>query len=562
MAEIFKTAVESLSVLETIVRPSFGPRGIDVALKTQNGSILLTNSGHLLLNSISMSHPICRVVSQQVERHIGLTGDGSKQMVIVLSEFLKCIYKNMFFSMTMHWSSELSGFSQACGYTASIMTAKLTDFLEEYSHYQHITIGNIENIRKCIRNILGTAINGKVNEAALGILIDRTVDLIFVKDNLEQDRFVNYVNNLIDQFKDVCVMDSGMSIGNTRTINGFLIKQNSIGTINSMKLGKPLKFIIVKDIFGADSVKFGTTKLDCNYTQLSSFFKSRVNIFHKIADLLESNDIDIILCSCGLPEYTKTMFGRQFFIVQHVHDEDIKRILNYFKIFPIETMSEVFSADFAWHIGALSEVNEMTIGRECYIRLCPSDKYINDHPSCQLILCSPHQSITQQYYSTILNMLKIIKMCCYHTYGSENRNIWSMKYLPSACCAELCIAEYFATEACSEPDMSLRTVYKSLSDALLEIPKLIYKNSCGVSGRFIDTQRLLQEFRSKKSNECCFSFGIDCETGEVSEPCKQGVIEAFSSKVLLITHCLQAAQQILRIDNILPSKRIKDCLKK
>ena len=561
MAEIFKAAVESLSILENMVRHSFGPRGIDVALKTQSGSILLTNSGYLLLNSISMSHPICRLVSQQVERHIGLTGDGSKQMVIVLSEFLKCIYKNMFSSMMMHRSSELSGFSQACGYTASILTAKLNGIFEEYGHYQHITMGNIENIRKCIRNILRTAISGKVNEAALGILIDNTVDLIFVKDNLEQERFVNYVNNLIDQFKDVCIMDSGMSIGNTKTINGFLIKQNSIGTIDSAKPGKLLKFIIVKDIFGTESVKFGTTKLNCNYTQLSSFFESRMNIFHSIADVLESKDIDIILCSCGLPEYTKTIFGRRFLIMQHIHDEDIKRLLTYFKIFPIETMSEVFSTDFAWHIGALSEVNEMTIGRDCYLRLCPSDLYVNEYPSCQIILCSPHQSITQQYYSTILNMLKIIKMCCYHNYGSENQKIWSMRYLPSACCAEICIAEYFATEAYSEPDTSLRIVYKALSDALLEIPKLIYKNSSGVNGRFIDTQRLLQEFRSKNNKDCCFSFGIDCETGEISKPCNQGVIEAFSSKVLLISHCLQAAQQILRIDNILPARRIADGLK-
>ena len=555
MAEILNTVVTNLSVLQSIIKPSFGPRGIDVAVKAQSGSVLLTNSGLLILSSLSMSHPVCRLVSQQVDRHLGITGDGSKQMVIILSEFLKNIHQSMFPSPTKQCTSELSALSQACAYTISVQMSKVNKVLEECRKYEIIRMDNIDNVRKCIHDILKTAINGKVHDEAMRVLTAKTVDLIFAKLGLEQERFVNYVNNLIDQFKDVCIMSSGMSVMNTRTVDGFLIKSNLLGTIDSTKLGKPVKFVFLNEIVEVDDIQFGTTKFNCNYSQLNSFFESQITIIQSIVDVLRGNEIGLILCSSALPQHMKSIFKRQFLVVQHVHNEDIRRIANYCKIFPINTLSEIFSSDLDSHIGALSEISELSIGRECYLRLCPSEQYENEYPSCQLILHSAHQSITQQYYSIILNMLKIIKMCCYHNYGSKNQNTWSMEYLPSAGYAELKIAEYFAAEALNEHDMPLRTVYKSLSDALLEIPKLIYNNSSGTNKRFVDTQRLLEDFKSVRNNGGSVSFGINGENGKVFDPCKQNIIEPFSSKLLLLSHCLQAAQQILRIENILPARK-------
>ena len=554
MAEILRTAVEGFSLLEKTIRPSFGPRGIDVAVKTQAGSILLTNSGHLILNSLLMSHPVCRLVSQQVERHIGLTGDGSKEMVIVLSQFLERIHQHVFSSAKVNATLKLSGLSQACAYIVSNRMPKLSEILEGYCQYQ--TIPN-ENIPRFIRCILRTAIDGKAQGEASNILIDRTVDLILAKQNQEQKSLLKYINTLIDQFKDVCIITSGTSIVNTTIIDGFVIKQTSPGYVDSSKLGKPIKFIVIRDIFNAHSVEFGTTKLNCSHSHFSSFFESRMTILHKIVDILESNRITVILFNNGLPEHTRIYFERQFLIIQHVHDEDIERISKFFKIFPIETMGEVFSTDFSWHAGELSAVDQITIGRECYVRLCPSKHYENEYASCQLILCSPHHSITQQYYSIILDMLKVIKMCCYHTYGSEEGDSCSMKYLPSATCVEIIAAQYFATEAHNEPDMPLRTVCKSLSDAFLEIPKLIYKNSNRINGRFVDTQRLLEDVGREGEKDCCSSFGIDGETGDIIDPNKEGIIEPFSSKMLLVSHVLQTAQQILRIDSVLPARRIK-----
>ena len=555
MAEILNTVVDNLSVLTSIVKPSFGPRGKDVAVKAQSGSILLTNSGHLILNSLSMSHPVCRLVSQQVGSHLGITGDGSKEMVIVLSEFLKNIHQSMFPSLAKQCTSNLSALSQACSYTLSVQVSKVDEILEGCGKYEILKMDNIDNVRNCIYDILKTAINGKIHGDGMRTLIDETVDLILAKQDLEQERFVNYVNNLIDQFKDVCIMSSGMSVMNTKTIKGFLIKSNLLETIDSTKLGKPVKFIFLNEIFGVDDIQFGTTKLDCNHTQLNSFFESRMTIIQSIVDVLRGNEIGLILCSSALPQHMKSVFKRQFLVVQHVHDEDITRIANYCKIFPINTLSEIFSSDIDSHIGALSEISELSIGRECYLRLCPSEEYENEYPSCQLILHSPHQSITQQYYSVILNMLKIIKMCFYHNYGTKIQNTWSLKYLPSAGYAELTIAEYFAAETLNESDLPLRTIYKSLSDALLEIPKLLYNNSSGTNKRFVDTQQLLEDFKSIHNNGGSLSFGINGESGKVFDPCRQNIIEPFSSKLLLLSHSLQAAQQILRIENILPARK-------
>ena len=558
MADILKVAVDNLAILESIVRPSFGPRGIDVAMKTQTGSILVTNSGHLILNSLSLAHPIGRILLQQVERHISLTGDGSKEMVILLSGFLKSILQNVFSSTKLDIIAKLSGLSQTCGYIVSTKKAKIMDILEKYGHEQKVILHNIENIRKSIKNLLKTAINGKFTEETSTILIERLLDLIFNWKNLEQERFLNHINTLIDQFKDVCITVSGMSISNTKIIDGFLVKNNTLGQIDSSKLGKPAKFIIIKTDLDGSKIEFGTTKLNFNRFQLESFIDSRLQIFRKIANVLQDNDIYVVLCSHGIPEHAKSIYIGRFSVIQHVNDEDIAKIMQYFEILAIESMDELLEDDLSQYIGVLSKVNEIAIGKDSYLRLHPGEKYENKYPSRQLLLCSPHQSITQQYYAALLNMLKIIKMSCYKDYGTENGERESITYLPAAGCAEMVIAEYFSTEAQKENEELTRTVYQSLSKALMGIPKLIHNNSNKTSDRFICLERMLQDFRSKADDDICFSFGIDSDGGQIFEPCKHDIIEPLSSKLLLISHVLQVAQQILRIEKILPAKRITE----
>ena len=558
MADILKVAMENLTLLEKIVKPTFGPHGIDAALKTYTGNIFATNSGHQIFNSVSLSHPIGRMICEQINHHLGLTGDGAKQMVILLAGILRSIYHNMQTSTKIEVSAKNSGLAQAFGYLRSKLIPKIREHLLSYRHVQSITFENRENNRNCIKSILQTTLNGKFSKEIIRVLVDRTIDLIF--NNREQEGcFLNCLNQMIDQFKNICVVVSGMSLPNSKVVAGFLIKNNTLCPIDPEKLCKPTNFVIIKDKLDIVDIKFGAVRFEFNHFQLDTLVTNRVKIFERIADVLNRNSIYLVLCNHDIPAYAKSIFQKKrLHVIQHLDNDDTERIANYFKIAPLETIDEIFETDLSHYVGVLSGLNEMVIGRESYLRLCPSEEYKSDYPSCQLILCSPHESIGQQFYSAVFNMLKVIKMCCHEEYGTEyNESFCSIKYLPSAGCPEICVAEFLIAKATEEPDENLRTVYIALTDSLMKIPQIIHENSKqGNSGRFIEKIRMMKDLKTRSNQDGCISLGINSENGDVFEPIKHEIIEPFASKMLLLSHVLQIAQQILRIDRILPVKRV------
>lgn len=554
MADILGVAVEIMMPLKNIVRQSFGPDGIDVAMKTYSGSILVTNSGHEIFSSLSLSHPIGRIICQQIKQHLGLTGDGSKQMIFILAEFLNSIHGSVASSNRRQITEMLSGFSRACGYVISTTLPNIRDYFIEICHEQNITEDNREALKQCVKSILKTAVTGKFTKEISEVLFETITELIFSISNLEEGGFLRHLNKLIDEFKDICIRVSGINVTNTKIINGFLIKRNSLRPLDRTKLWKNAKFIIIKCDFNVTGIQFGeTTKFNLNQSKLDVFLSSRVHIFQKIAEILEQNEISVVLCNHGIPEYGKSFFRGNFHIAQHVNENDIERISNYFAILPVENLDEIFENNLSNFIGVASEVNEIIIGNECYLKLFTEEKFTIDNPSCQLVLCSPHPYIGDQYYSAMLNMLKIVKMACYQQYGINMMDEFALTFIPSAGCPEINIANYLAEVAKYEPDSMLQTVLLSLTNAIMEIPRCIHENAKQTNSKFVDVMNTLQQ--SKNNCDRCIHFGIDSENGAIFEPYKHNVIEPLSSKILLLSHVLQTAQQIIKIDDILPAKR-------
>ncbi|KHN77820.1 T-complex protein 1 subunit beta [Toxocara canis] len=82
--------------------------------------------------------------------------------------------------------------------------------------------------------------------------------------------------------------------------------------------------------------------------------------------------------------------------------------------------------------------------------------------------------------------------------------------------------------------------------ALAQLPTII----CDNAG--LDSAELVSQLRSEHANGR-HNMGIDVEKGEVADVVKLGIIESFSVKMCMVSSAAEAAEQILRVDNIIKS---------
>ena len=70
--------------LADVVRPCFGPHGLDHLLLSPSHSILITNASSTILSSLTPSHPIASLLQHQLRSTSTLTGDGTATLLLLL----------------------------------------------------------------------------------------------------------------------------------------------------------------------------------------------------------------------------------------------------------------------------------------------------------------------------------------------------------------------------------------------------------------------------------------------------------------------------------------------
>ena len=554
IASAFKSAVDNISALESIIMQSFGPNGLDTALKTETGSIIVTNCGRTILSSISLSHPVGRMILGQVQSHAEITGDNSKTFIMVLSELLRNLYEGVLInSKIQNISPELARLSNACASLCGALNKEAPISLKTiYNNFNH----DPSDFNQRIKGLITTTLNGKFPPRIISLLAEQLLEIVLRNCSCTTN-FLEHIQHLIADFPDICVQVHGLGTENSAVKDGFLLKQEPTGRLEPGFLANPINFLCINDGFDLEKLESSKLCFSLDQFKTNTYIEIRSGVIKRFANKLQENGIKLILCSSGLPDYVHFILKSKLCIIQHVGDEEIKRICCYLGIMPLENFNDVFQDDISIHRGTFTGAERVVIGTERYFSVTPANNCKSDRPCCYLILCAPSSGICQQYFKAIFNALKVLRMAFWSKYGDYQCRSDSLAYVPGAGASEIAIGTYFDDIALNTEDQDQQIVARSLSQALLSVPRNLHRCSNSQHKLFIDTITTIKDkYKAQQTNNATF-YGINGRSGGVFEPLKDDVIEPYSSKILLIDHVLQAAQQILRIDFIVPSKCIK-----
>ncbi|EDO45923.1 predicted protein [Nematostella vectensis] len=544
-------ALQTCQNFERILKKSFGPNGLDVMLRSSSGNILITNSGSMILESLTMGNPTERMIVEAARSLSGRTGSGASYFIIILAEIFREIAnitgitkEKTLKELSAKTQIELFSFSQAFN---KIESERFDDlFLRAFDNLEvrvDLSEDNCELVRKKLKAVINTCLNGKFPKQQRDNLATLLADFLHLSCSAHSQLY-QFVLDSIDAFSEICLVCIGAPQDFSHVVEGVMIPQQmSTKTKGFGMRNFPNGFKFIALTFALDECTPETpTTLRITKGNLfdTTLNWKRTNTL-KILQYLKMQEIQLIITSKVMSDMVIHLCNQLNIAVIHsIPIETISYICNVLSIQPLQdlnldkpTLPDIFQ-------GSAKSCSPKIIGNQKYSHLVLGVSEVSAH---QIMLCGPAEGLCRQYYLALLDALKAIKM----TFSTDRR---ALLLLPGCGLVEVALASDLQHLSKMITNTELALACQILGKSLLQIPRTLYQNSfAGKQGlqQFL-TQLQIMETSWRNSN---LSEGIDGRTGLPINPFVHEILEPLLAKKDTL-HCVfQCVTQVLRINQVL-----------
>lgn len=499
-----KTATErNVMVAVTLaesIRTSLGPRGLDKMLVDTFGDALITNDGATILKEMDVQHPIAKFIVELAKTQDQEVGDGTTTVVVLAGELLKLAGNRL--SENVHPTVLVEGYRKA--------TEKSVEFLKE------ISLKVESDNRDLLKNVVTTTLNSKVVYTAGEKLVDIVVDSVLsVRDGDKVD-----LDNIKVEKK------VGGSIEETTLIRGILLDKDVVHP------DMPKKITDAKIALIDDNIELQKTEFDAEISitspdQIKAFKEREASIINDLVVKIQESGANVLLCSKGIDDLAQHGLAKAGILsARRIKRSDMAKLARATGGIVVTNIKELTSED----LGSAGLVEERMIGKDEMIFV---EECVNPRAVTILIRGSTDMIIDEADRSLhdAVCVVKDVVESKYIVYGGGS--------------PEMAVAQKLRKYSESLGGREQLAVL-DFADALEIIPRTLAEN-IGLDP--LDTMANLHQKIAQK-----FTYGIDPYTRGIKDFEGTHVMEPMIVKRQAITAASEAAQMILRIDDIISSK--------
>lgn len=552
-------ALEALKICETlegILKPSFGPNGLDVLLNSSSGNILITNNGAVILKSLNLDNLIGRTIVDKIISYCCISGDGGTSFLLLLTTVLREVVgltgiraKDNGMDFSSHQRQSLVAISRAFHeFESSLLEVVLVPVLDKIAVKTDIELKYFSLIKQRIVRLFVTSLNGKFPISTVSHFAELLCELMTKTWNSSEMSLKDSLLHLIDEFPHICIEVPGLPVLSSQIKAGILIPRGFATEQEGVPTNLDDFMFVVMNC-----------SLDTSEPETSSSIRIRKNVsfdasiqwkrkqVQKAIVMFADQNVRLILSSQSVSDLV-LHFCRQYDIavVSMMPQEYADYICKCAGVLAIDSLDG----------DNLSELS-LVKGISCGLHTVGHHKFVHlqfDSLNCKFIphsilLCSPAQGLCKQYYLALHHALKCVKMSL-----SEDEK--RLLFLPGAGACELAMSFSLKAFSKSVTDSHLLLVLEILGKALQTIPKMLHQNSFSLSHQKDNFMFCLNEIeRSWKQDRKL--LGIDAKTGKPVDPFNLEIYEPFQGKFLLLQSLLQYLSQLLRTEKLIGVQKKK-----
>ncbi len=484
-------------VLAETVRTTLGPKGMDKMLVDGLGDIVVTNDGVTILKEMDIEHPAAKMLVEVAKTQEDEVGDGTTTAVIIAGELLK--KSENLLDSDIHPTIIAMGYRKAA--------EKAQEVLDE------IAIDNIDS--EMLTKVAMTAMTGKGTEAAREPLAKLIVEAV---QKVADGKVVD-IDNIKIEKKDGAVVDE------STLVEGVIIDKEKVHPGMPSDI-KDAKIALINTPLEVKETEMDSEIRITDPAQMQAFIEQEENMIKEMVQKVADSGANVLFAQKGIDDLAQHYLSKAGILaVRRVKKSDIEKLSR---------------ATGATVISNLDDLTENDLGQAGIVE----ERKVSGEDMIFVEECSAAKSVTLFVRGSTKHIVDEIVRAIEDAIGVVAATVEDDQVVAGGGAPEVAMAKKLKDYAESISGREQLAV-NAFAEALEVVPKTLAENAG------LDSIDSLVDLRA--SQEDSPYMGLDVFTGEVADMKNAGVIEPKRVKKQAIQSASEAAEMILRIDDVIAS---------
>jgi thermosome len=497
-----RSNIAAAKAVADAVRTTLGPKGMDKMLVDTLGDVVITNDGATILEEMHIEHPAAKMMVEVAKTQDKIVGDGTTTAAVLAGELLKKAEDLL--DQEIHPTVITKGFRMAKVKALEVLNsiAKKIDINDEAS----------------LKQIANTAITGKSAEKASEELADIAVKAIKKIAEVKGSVVSIDVDNIKLEKKE------GGSMNDSQLISGVLIDKEVVHSSMPKKIEKA-RIALIDSALEVKELE-GDAKISINSPEkMQAFIEQEERMIKDIVDKVVKSGANAVFCQKGIDDAAQHFMAKAGILAaRRVKKSDMEALARATGASIVNNLNDLSKND----LGFAGRVEERKIAGDqmIFVEECQQPKAVT------ILIRGGTEHVVDEVQRAMEDAIKGIAAA-----------LELGKIVAGGGAAEIEVARELRKYAESFKGREQLAI-NAFAEAMEVIPRSLAENA-GLDP--IDKLANLRSQHDKKG----VTFGLDVFTGDVQDMLKAGVIEPLKIKTQAIKSAAEAAEMILRIDDVI-----------
>ncbi len=503
-----RTNIAVANAVANAIKTTLGPKGMDKMLVSEMGDIVITNDGATILQEMNVEHPVAKIMVDIAKTQDKEVGDGTTSVVIMAGELLKGA--NDLIEQGIHPTTIVRGYKMAA--------EKANEILEERA--RNVEVNDDSTLQKIAMVSMGSKnVGDDTTKAHLCKIAISAIKQVMEKKNGKP----TIDHDFIKVEKKV-----GGSIADTSLISGVLLdKEVAHPGMPTMISNAQISLIDV-------ALEIEKTEVDAKIEitspdQMQAFLQQEERMLKDMVEKIRKSKANVLVTQKGIDDVAQHYLAKAgIMAVRRVKKSDMEKLAR-------ATGGKI--------ITSLEDLNDKDLG---YAKVVEQKKISGE----QMVFvegCKDPKSVTIFIRAGSQQVIDEVERAMTDVIGAVSSAIETGKYVLGGGAIEIDVANGvrgYSNDVGGREQLAIQ----KFADAIEVIPKTLAE-SAGMDA--IDT---LVQLRSKHKTKEGGVYGVDIFKTTVGDMSKQGVFEPLKVKIQAISSASEAAEIILRIDDMISAR--------
>jgi thermosome len=483
-------------VIAEAVKSALGPKGMDKMLVDSFGDVTVSNDGATILKEMDVAHPAAKMVIEVAKTVDAEVGDGTTTAAVLTGDLLK--QAETLLDQKIHPTTIISGYRKAA--------AKALEVIDSVSEQVDPAAADY---KKILNDVAKTSMSSKFVANSREPLAKLVVDAVLaIAKDIPADEELDIEN--IPRQKQV-----GMSVDKTELVKGLVLDKEVVHA-GMPKRVENAKILLLEAALEITKTEFDAKISITDPTGMQSFLQEEERMLKNMVDKIVESGANVVIAQKGIDD-----------VVQRIKKSDVERVHETTGATIVSKIQNLTSAD----LGKAKLVEQRTVGDDkmLFIEGTPKSSVVT------LLVRGGTDHIVDEVDRALNDALYVVRDVVMHpqvTYGG------------GALASEISkqLREYASTLEGRE-----QYAVNAFADAIESLPTTLAENAG------LDPIDVIVNLR-KSHTEGHANHGINLTSGKVDDMKKARVVEAAIVNKQIVMSAAEAAQMILKIDDVISSK--------